>query len=126
MVTGVSSVRCGHRKEPNFLVFRKVHTMLASKYPSIHHLHKLLKPAIHKCSQKSAPPLNSRHQESDMRQFPHWGPTNIMRYHAKFGHPGQPGAHDLCTPLVYRCVIFINQLPTFFVFRKVHTMTVSE
>ena len=36
-----------------------------------------------------------------MRQFPHCGPTNIMRHHAKFGHPGQPGAHDLCIPLVY-------------------------
>jgi hypothetical protein len=45
-----------------------------------------------------------------------------MCHHAKFSHPGQPGAHYLCVPLVNSInAIFINHLPTFLLFSEKYT-----
>jgi hypothetical protein len=34
------------------------------------------------------PIQNSRRQKGDMKQVPHWGPTNIGRYRTKLRGPG--------------------------------------
>ena len=42
------------------------------------------------------PPQSSRHQKVDVKQVPHWGPTNIRRHCKKQSH-SSTNAHNMIT-----------------------------
>jgi hypothetical protein len=48
---------------------------------------------------KSKPPENFRHQNSDIKQVPYWGSTNIRYHHTKFSNHANL-LLGICAPLV--------------------------